>query len=200
MSILKKEDKSKNIFKAAESIIQSEGLDRLSMNKVASKSGLAKGTLYLYFKNKEEIIGEITIKARKLLLQVFKDFCDKTEDPIEKIKQIFWADYYFAENHRTYHELVTFYEKNTGLSEPQDLMDSSIAISEYLLYVLDYAKEHGAIREDVDTRATIFVLWGTIVGILQLLDSKETYIQDFTAKSKKEFYELFVNSTVKGLM
>jgi len=96
---IKRKEKAKEakyiaILDAAENIIAQNGLDALSINKVAAKANIAKGTVYLYFENKEEIIGALTIRARTILLEYFKTYCERESDPIMKIKAIFWADYY----------------------------------------------------------------------------------------------------------
>lgn len=53
------------ILRSAEKIIATEGLHNLSMQKLAVDAGVAAGTIYRYFKDKEDLI----IKLRKDVLQ-----------------------------------------------------------------------------------------------------------------------------------
>lgn len=58
----KEQDRKKlesKIFDAAVSIISEEGFSRLSIRKIASKIGYAPGTIYNYYKNKDEILDHI---------------------------------------------------------------------------------------------------------------------------------------------
>ena len=52
------------ILDVAEQLMREKGLYALHMDEVAQRSGLAKGTLYLYFKSKEEILAALTLKAQ----------------------------------------------------------------------------------------------------------------------------------------
>ncbi len=196
---LAKELKHRVILNAAEAIIQKDGLDALSINKVAKRAKIAKGTVYLYFESKEEIIGGLTIRARKALLDYFKKYCEKQTDPIEKIKGIFWADYYFFKEQHTYHELVTFYEQNTGLTEKGELVKASMAISKYVSNIILDAKNKKVIHQDIDPGLQGFVFWGMVVGIIQIIDSKKDQLTKYFGKTPKEFYEYFVDNAIAGL-
>ncbi len=47
------------IFKASLNLIFKDGIAGLTMAKIAQKAGIATGTLYIYFKNKEELVNEL---------------------------------------------------------------------------------------------------------------------------------------------
>lgn len=49
------EQRREQILLAAETVVSDKGLDSLRMDEVADKTGLSKGTLYLYFKNKHDL-------------------------------------------------------------------------------------------------------------------------------------------------
>jgi AcrR family transcriptional regulator len=55
------EDSSKRrqIVEGARAIFLANGFDAASMMDIANKAGVSKGTLYVYFKNKEELFAEI---------------------------------------------------------------------------------------------------------------------------------------------
>ncbi len=188
------------ILDAAEDIIATEGLEALSMSKVAKAVKIAKGTVYLYFESKEEIIGGLTIRARRELLAYFKEYCSRTNDPLEKIKQIFWADFYFYKEKHTYHELVSFYEQNTGLEEKGELAMSSYHISQFVEGIIEDAKRKKVIRQDIISSLQGFVFWGMAVGILQIVNTKHDQLAKYFGKSEKEFYSVFVENVISGLL
>ncbi|MFA9487554.1 MULTISPECIES: TetR/AcrR family transcriptional regulator [unclassified Mannheimia] len=51
-----KEEMIKRILSATEVLIVREGLQNLSMRNIAKEVGIASGTLYLYFKTKDELL------------------------------------------------------------------------------------------------------------------------------------------------
>ena len=50
------DDTLRAIFEATAQLLESEGLARLSTNRIAARAGFAVGTLYQYFPNKQELL------------------------------------------------------------------------------------------------------------------------------------------------
>lgn len=67
-------DKKNSILKVARKIVQDKGFHEMTLDEIAEKSGVAKGTLYLYFKNKEE-----------LFISIFKDIIMENEKTLSMI-------------------------------------------------------------------------------------------------------------------
>jgi AcrR family transcriptional regulator len=55
--------KRRQIVEGARAIFLANGFDAASMMDIANKAGVSKGTLYVYFKNKEELFAEIVKQA-----------------------------------------------------------------------------------------------------------------------------------------
>ena len=70
--LLEKENRRESILSAAEAIMSTNGIHGLSIDLIANETQLAKGTIYLYFKSKEEILSILSVKARKLLFSEFQ--------------------------------------------------------------------------------------------------------------------------------
>ena len=51
----KKEDKRATILKAASDVFKGRRFDEVTLDEIAVRAGVGKGTLYLYFKNKEDL-------------------------------------------------------------------------------------------------------------------------------------------------
>jgi AcrR family transcriptional regulator len=51
--------KRRQIIEGARTVFLSRGFDASSMGDIAKEAGVSKGTLYVYFKNKEELFGAI---------------------------------------------------------------------------------------------------------------------------------------------
>ena len=52
------EDKKKRILDAALKLFIENGIDNTSISLISKEAGVAAGTLYLYFENKVDLIGE----------------------------------------------------------------------------------------------------------------------------------------------
>ena len=54
-----KDFRTTEIVRAARRVIAESGFDDASMEQIAHEAGVAKGTLYLYFRNKEELLAHV---------------------------------------------------------------------------------------------------------------------------------------------
>lgn len=54
--VINKEEKRNNIALSCINLFCEKGIQQTSIDEIAKNAGVAKGTIYLYFKNKEEII------------------------------------------------------------------------------------------------------------------------------------------------
>ncbi len=57
--------KRRQILEGARSVFLSQGFDRASMDEIARAAGVSKGTLYVYFSNKQGLFEELIIEDRR---------------------------------------------------------------------------------------------------------------------------------------
>lgn len=78
MARRKKEPKSvhrENIAAAASKLFMEKGITATSMNEIAKIAGYSKATLYVYFENKEEIIGFLVLDSMKFAWRLRNHAC-----------------------------------------------------------------------------------------------------------------------------
>ena len=73
---------------AACEVIDEHGLDKMTMDKVAAAAGVAKGTLYNYFKDKKELFTYIVDSLMEPLDKKIADLANSPNEPLEKLKEI----------------------------------------------------------------------------------------------------------------
>ena len=73
------DERKSQILKAAEGVFTKKGFDEARMDDIADETGLSKGTLYLYFKSKDDLI--IAILDR-MFQREFKQLEDLNRDDI----------------------------------------------------------------------------------------------------------------------
>ena len=65
----KKEEKRQRLLSSAHGLFVAHGISGTSISQICEKAGVAKGTFYLYFQNKEEISRELNIQLSHDLLE-----------------------------------------------------------------------------------------------------------------------------------
>lgn len=54
---------SELIFTATEHLMATQGLPNLSMHKIAKQAGISAGTIYIYFKSKEDLLEQFAVRV-----------------------------------------------------------------------------------------------------------------------------------------
>lgn len=96
--------KREKILRTALALFAKFGYKKTSVDDIANQSDVAKGTVYLYFKNKEDILINVFRGFGQSYFEMMNKKLPKAGDPVETIK--------------TYlHTVVSFHTKNAQLVE-----------------------------------------------------------------------------------
>ena len=76
------------ILKAASNIISDEGLDKLSIRKIAKKIKYSPSILYHYFNDKEEILNNVMKRGYKKIISAVSSAELKDTSPEERLVQM----------------------------------------------------------------------------------------------------------------
>ena len=89
-----KERRRQQIMVAAKRVFSERGFSKATMEDIAQEAELSPGTLYLYFKNKEELYASLSLRILQyLLLRIEHVNAVKGAGPDEKLKQLMEAMY-----------------------------------------------------------------------------------------------------------
>ncbi len=94
----------KEILENALKIINKEGIDNLSMRKLARESNMSAANLYNYYGSKESIIIELDNSGFKTLYRMVKNAVNSAKSPIEKIKRLIQEYIEFGTNPERVHQ------------------------------------------------------------------------------------------------
>ena len=87
----KKNGKYEAILRSAIKVFASSGFFNSKVADIAREAGVADGTVYLYFKNKDDILVSIFNYYMEEALAAGKASLARTSDPIEKLRRIVHA-------------------------------------------------------------------------------------------------------------
>ena len=89
-------DKQKAILESAGRLFSVEGFFNTSMKDIADNAGIAVGTTYLYYKNKEELLDGIYQYSSSLVLERIKSKLKKITDPLEMLRAFVLESIHFS--------------------------------------------------------------------------------------------------------
>lgn len=195
MARRKKEPQSthrKNISVAAERLFVQKGIENTSMNDIAKEAGYSKATLYVYFKNKEELVGVLVLESMQKLYDYISQALEACGDTRECYREICNALIQYREEYPFYFKLVldtinVDFEVDHFLPEEKATFLVGEQINGLLATFLQNGIKAGEIRGDIEILPTIFALWGMMSGFIELATKKEGYINRQMEKTQEDF-------------
>ena len=104
--------RKQDILQAAHAVFAQDGYYRATVDAVAERAEVGKGTIYLYFDNKEAILAELTLQALGELagqLQTANDRCSPLH-PDHRLAAMAAAYLDFAQNAPDYFRLLNAFD------------------------------------------------------------------------------------------
>ncbi len=177
-----KEQRRNQIIDAAEKVIFSKGLEQATMDEIADVAELSKGTLYLYFKNKNELYLAITQRGSDILNERFaKVFTgDHDHTGIELIRLIGETYLDFVSSHPNYFRAFQYYE---SLNDAEQLAESEFAQAceenrrealNFMIRALQIGMQDGTVDDTYDPKELAIVIWSSTRGITTISHVKGT--------------------------
>ncbi|MED4601212.1 TetR/AcrR family transcriptional regulator [Paenibacillus validus] len=162
----KKIDKTDAILQAALKVFAEHGFNGAQISKIAKEAGVADGTIYLYFQNKEDILTTVYRTTLTGFTQLLTD----------RLKETLNAD---AAIHAICEILFTFMEENVHIAYlnivelRQHPMELRKEISQYtspffrlIEDVLQKGKEEGAFRPNLEVKHARRLLFGAMDQVI----------------------------------
>nr|WP_281248927.1 TetR/AcrR family transcriptional regulator [Bacillus alkalicellulosilyticus] len=150
------------IIEAAVRVIAEHGYHQAQVSKIAKEAGVADGTIYLYFKNKEDILISLFEEKMGRFVEKTKEQIEKENDPGEKLFRL--IQMHFKQLAANYALAVV-----TQLELRQSNAELRLKINEVLkgyLQLIDVVlvdgKESGYFNANLDNRLVRQMIFGTL--------------------------------------
>ena len=163
---------------AAMSIYEEEGYHAITMDKIAERAELSRAALYLYFKNKEEILVSAIVAHADYFARVLNEVYDNRASTKQQLLEKLWECFqkFYEKDPATFTAWQYFHQSDVigNLSpELRDILHEAGA----KVVALQHKIVHYAITEkvfiDCDDRALSEVIWSSFLGIIYIERSKK---------------------------
>ncbi|MCF8261643.1 MAG: TetR/AcrR family transcriptional regulator [Melioribacteraceae bacterium] len=192
------------IIDAAETIFFTKGFESATMDDVATESELSKGTLYLYFKSKDELYQAIVQRGAVILHDLFEKATENVENGLCGVRAIGEAFVQFYNQFPNYHDAMMFDQSREAEINPQSKTDIATfeikkQTNDLFIATIQRGIDDGSIRKDINPLMTSLLLWAEAMGVMQLVKYKGNVINKFYDLPKETLIEHFFNSTYEYL-
>lgn len=177
----KKRNKYVRILESALQVFAEKGFHRARISDVAKRAGVADGTVYLYFKNKHDLLIKTFEEIMEVILEKVMEILSSNLSPSDKMREIVRTHYELALTHPHIVEVITF-----ELRQSHKFMKEyeNRKFKEYLRLISEVIKE-GQERGEFSREITPRVASRAIFGMLH-----ETMLQWVAGGKKKDLDEI----------
>ncbi len=160
----KDERKIQQIFQATLKLVEANGLAGITMSEIASEAKMATGTLYIYFKNKEDLLNALFSQCRRSAVAIyFKGY--KEEEPFKTGFKKIWMNLL---RHRLQHfnEAIFLEQCNHSPFITENLKQVSKQLIQPLFELMERGKKEHWIK-DADTILLLTHIVGAINNVVR---------------------------------
>ena len=187
--------RQRDILSSAEKLFASKGFHATTIDEIAEKSGYGVGTIYLYFKDKQNLYFSLIRQKFAELITRIESEANKREDVLDKIRAIIETQFSFLNRNKYFFRI--FIKENVGMKD----LSSEVAIyrdimdlhSKYFDFVSSVLRQ-GIVEKRIvkyNPRRLAFVLAGMIRSniFFMIMESQSESIK----KNTEFVYNLFMD-------
>lgn len=192
------------IATAAEQLFLEKGILATTMDDVAKAAKYSKATLYVYFKDKDEIIGVLALKSMKLLHKRIVTGIEQCNDTVGRYQAMCRELVRYQEEYPLHFQLALG-EINIDFDTPSSMpIEREIfEVGEQIMMEIA-AFLHNGIAEkvllaDILIPQTTFLFWASLSGVIVLAEKKQQYIQTSMGVSKQQFLDTSFDTLFRSI-
>ena len=186
----------RKILDAASELFAKDGYESVSMRKIAEKIEYSPTTIYLYFKDKNDLLNQICEETFAKLLEKWEKIENKTDEPIESLRKVMQAYAEFGLKYPNHYEITFINPLADYLGKDVHPYEGSMGQKAFEMIVkrVKEAMEAGQIKQDNLLKVSQLI-WAMGHGLVSLLISHK----DFPFIEKEKLLEGSIDMIFAGI-
>jgi AcrR family transcriptional regulator len=162
-----KQELRQAILTAAGELFLEQGYEHFSLRKVAERIGYSPTTIYLYFRDKDDLLFTVVDEGFVRFGQQLATVAESHEDPWERLIALGRAYVTFGLQHPIYYQLMFMQRADFLMRPPVGESQPRIASFQVLRQAVQQAIDAGVLRPG-DAENYSDVLWALVHGMVSL--------------------------------
>jgi AcrR family transcriptional regulator len=197
-----KRELRQTILEAATELFEQQGYEGFSLRQVAEAIGYSATTIYLYFKDRDDLLHAVCRQGFERFSHDLAQAFDSTSDPLERLRALSWAYCCFGLDYPLYYR-VQFMGSQAWLQRLYDEVAQTEAEGGRTPRSLNYqavqlALEAGVLRPG-DPRRITHVIWAGQHGLLGLYMSMNGVVPGWERQGFEPMFAEWIEATLRGL-
>jgi TetR/AcrR family fatty acid metabolism transcriptional regulator len=160
-----KGDKRERILRAAVKVFARKGFYASRVSEIAKTAGVADGTIYLYFKSKDELLTSLFEDRVTRLLAVLRREVDATPSGPDRVRRLIEVQLGLLEGERDLAEVITVNLRQSSRLLKQYATKRFTEYLDLMAQVVAEGQRSGELRDDVSPRIMARAMFGALDGI-----------------------------------
>lgn len=208
MGIVERKEREKmqrrdEIIDAAENVFFSKGFEKATMDDIADRAELSKGTLYLYFKSKEDLHMAVAHKAILLLNTITEAVRKVRGDAMEKLLHMGRACIQFSNSHPDHMKAIMSlegFELQSISYTAKDMKDLILKESPVgmVIRIVEQGVAEKLIRDDIPPMLIAHTLWMQVLSVIRFVIMKKSLLEVLDL-SPPQVYESHFELVLNGI-
>jgi TetR/AcrR family fatty acid metabolism transcriptional regulator len=158
-------DKRDRILKAAVKVFARSGFHATRVSEVAKAAGVADGTIYLYFKSKEELLFSLFEDRVNRLLRFMREELPKKADAATKLRAVIDMQLGLLEGERDLAEVITVILRQSTKLMKEYAAPHFIEYLDAIAKIVAEGQAVGTFRTDISPHVAARAVFGALDGI-----------------------------------
>jgi TetR/AcrR family transcriptional regulator len=172
-----KEHRKEEILDAAQKIFFEKGLAAATMDEIAEEAELSKGTLYLYYKSKEDMYLGVMMRGMEELHAKFERIGLSNISTVEKMVMLGDAYKVHFYKHRKFFRMTNFLQSPHFHKQVSDEMKQTCDAEGQKAWnvindILERGVKEGVLRSDCNPIELGVILWSNTTALLSRIDNE----------------------------
>lgn len=192
-----RQQRMNEILTAAAELVFTMGIHETSMDQIADKAELSKGTLYLYFQNKSDLLAGLCNRGLNKLKSMFETVMQEKKTGAEQLEAIGKEYLRFAEQDRDYYELMLYCMADThsGAHELEPQADAchqtGMSIHKITAIAIENGIQDKTIHTSFDPMELAVLMWGQTTGVIQIIQQNKDELQNVFHVNTNRMIEIY---------
>jgi len=165
-SVKRTVDKRAVILDAALKTFVKRGYPETRVSEIASEAKVAEGTLYNYFKSKEDLLLALFDEKWGGIIDGIRKKISRLDDPNKKLKVMFSVVVRLFRKDRHLAEIFLVDVKQSSIFMKNYPVNRVVEFIDLIEEILEEGKRKGIYRKDLDTHVAKMIIFGAAQGIL----------------------------------
>lgn len=184
-----------DILEVSRRMLMKQGFGKMSMRKIAKQVEVSATSIYLHFKNKDELLLELIDLSIANLTRAINENVKEGDDPVTKLEKMADSFLDFAITYPQEYEIIYMVRPEEMPEYPKEKFEQVRKIYEMLADILREGDRTGMLKVD-NPLTSSYTIWAQLHGVASVIISKrlDTRIptDEFMEQAKDHIIQGFI--------